>query len=169
MPTAPASACRRRTRRGSKYQISASAIRPSVAAIATLAPSCGKMFIRNAMVSASITIRSTKFTVISSTSCLNCDSRIRTARQASDSAAATAGRRSSSSKPALSRPQVSRNARARDERAFGREQDRERREMQRDQHAGAADASGAGGVEQTGRQGGNGGRHQPNAAAPGLC
>ena len=85
--------CCRRTRSGSKYQVKISATSSSTRSRSpTLASSGGKIFIRNANVSASITMRSTKLTVISSTPCLNCDSRISSTSQASDSAAATAGR-----------------------------------------------------------------------------
>ena len=121
------------------------------------------------MVSASITIRSTKFTVISSTSCLNCDSRIRTAEAGERQRRRDRRAAQQQQQAGIEQAPGEQERRARDERAFGREQDRERGEMQRDQDAGAADASGAGGVEQAGGQGGNGGRHQPNAAAPGLC
>ena len=71
-----AAATRRRTRNGSKYQIRISATASSATAIAVLVSRCGKTLIRNENVSASMIMRSTKLTVISSTSCLNCDSRI---------------------------------------------------------------------------------------------
>ena len=73
-----------------------SAVSTSATAIATLAPSWGKDLIRKENVSASITIRSTKFTVISRTSCLNCDSRIEQRRERR----ATARRRPPAGAPA---------------------------------------------------------------------
>jgi hypothetical protein len=40
--------------------------------------------------------------------------------------------------------------------------------MQRDRQANAGGAPGAGGVEQAGRQGGNGGRHRPTRPRPDI-
>ena len=55
----------------------------------------GKIVNRKATVSRSITMRSTKFTVICATSCLNRDSSTSTTTRVSDSAPDKAGRRSS--------------------------------------------------------------------------
>ncbi len=63
---------------------------------------------KNAIVSESKIITSTKFTVISNLSYLNCESWINARISASDSAAAIAGRRSTASQKKLSRPQVKR-------------------------------------------------------------
>ncbi len=56
---------------------------------------CGKIVNRNAAVSRSITIRSTKFAVICTMSCLSRDSSTSTTTRVSDSAPDSAGRRSS--------------------------------------------------------------------------
>ena len=55
-------------------------------------------------------IRSTKFTVINSTSCLNCERTISSTSHASDSPAATAGRRVSMIQQKLKKPHESKNA-----------------------------------------------------------
>ena len=100
----------RRMRRGSKYQVRIRATSSSTIAKPTLASSEGITFSRNETVSASITIRSTKLTVISSTSCLNREIRINSTSQASDIAAATAGRPNSTIQQKLKKPQERRNA-----------------------------------------------------------
>src|SRR5215475_6167488 len=65
----------------------------------------GKIVNRNAMVSRSTTITSTKFTVICATSCLKRDSSTSTTTMVSDSAPDSAGRLSSASQAKFSRPQ----------------------------------------------------------------
>ena len=153
----------RRMRSGSKYQVRISATSSSTIAMPTLASSEGKTFIRNETVSASITIRSTKLTVISSTSCLNCDSRISSTSQASDIAAATAGRPNSTIQQKLKKAPGEQKRELRDRpRLSVDEQDRKRRQMQRHQQRDAPGLRADGrGVEQAGGQGSDGGRHRP--------
>src|SRR5438874_4728622 len=97
-------------RNGSEYHVKTSVRIRTASAMAALESRDGKTFIRNETVSVSITIKSTKLTVISSTSCLNCDSRIKRISQASEIAAATAGRRSSTIQQKLKKHHESRNA-----------------------------------------------------------
>ena len=92
--TAPNRAARSRTRNGSNHHSSAIAGSTTDATAATVQPSLGYTAIRNAMLSKSTIMMSRKFTVISRTPCLNCDSRISAAISASVSAAAAIGRRS---------------------------------------------------------------------------
>ena len=61
---------------------------------------------RKENVARSMTITSTNVAVIIRTSCLNCDSMIRTTISANDSAADVIGRRSRASQKKLSAPQV---------------------------------------------------------------
>ena len=68
------------------------------------------MFNRKLIVSASISIRSTTLTVIRRISSFNRDSQISRTRQASDIAAATAGRRNSAIQVKLKKPQESTKA-----------------------------------------------------------
>ncbi len=68
----------------------------------------GKIVKRNAAVSRSITIRSTKFAVICTMSCLSRDSRISTTTSVSDSAPDSAGRRNSVIQKKFRMPQDSR-------------------------------------------------------------
>ncbi len=68
----------------------------------------GKIVNRNAAVSRSITIRSTKFAVICTMSCLSRDSRISTTTSVSDSAPDKAGRRSSAIQKKFRMPHDSR-------------------------------------------------------------
>ena len=94
----PASAGRRRMRNGSSHH--SAYIRGMVtrAASSTDQRKFGKIVNRNAAVSRSITIRSTKFAVICTTSCLSRDSSTSTTTSVSDSAPDSAGRRNSAMK-----------------------------------------------------------------------
>src|ERR1700751_4293542 len=71
----------------------------------------GKIVNRNAAVSPSITIRSTKFAVICTTSCLKRDSSTSTTTSVSDSAPDSAGRLTSAIQKELIKPQVNRKQR----------------------------------------------------------
>src|SRR5246127_5529356 len=71
----------------------------------------GKIVNRNAAVSRSITIRSTKFAVICTTSCLKRDSSTSTTTSVSDSAPDSAGRPTSAIQKELRKPQVKRKQR----------------------------------------------------------
>ena len=118
-------------------------------------------------VSASMIMRSTKLALMIRMSCLNCDSRISTTTMTSDSDAATAGRRSSSSKEIEKTPGQQIGERAR--RACSRSRAAPRAPPDAaHRHAHAGGASGAGGVEQAGRQGGNGGRHDLTRPRPDI-
>ena len=64
----------------------------------------------NENVAVSMIIRSMKLAVIMSTSCLNCDTTVRSTTMTSESAADVIGRRSNASQKQLSRPQVRTNA-----------------------------------------------------------
>ena len=103
-----ASAGRRRMRNGSSHH--SAYIRGMVTRPAEITDQrrFGKIVNRNATVSRSITIRSMKFAVICTTSCLNFDSSTSTTTSVSDSAPDSAGRRNNAMKKQLRMPQVSR-------------------------------------------------------------
>ncbi len=71
----------------------------------------GKIVNRNAAVSRSITIRSTKFAVICTTSCLSRDNSTSTTTMVSDSAPDSAGRRNSAIQKEFRMPQDNRKPR----------------------------------------------------------
>src|SRR5262245_44752005 len=79
-----------------------------MAASTTLKRRFGKIVNRNAAVSRSITIRSTKFAVICTTSCLSRDSSTSSTTSVSDSAPDSAGRRSSAIQKKFKMPQDNR-------------------------------------------------------------
>ncbi len=104
----PASAGRRLIRNGSSHHsayIKGTVTRP---AKITDQRRFGKIVNRNAAVSRSITIRSTKFAVICTTECFSCDSSTSTTTSVSDSAPDRAGRRNSVMKKKFRMPQDSR-------------------------------------------------------------
>src|SRR5450631_704509 len=111
MPSAtPARLVLRRTRQGSNRQAKNKTATVTAAASAIHPRSDGKAASRNAEVSRSMIIRSTKSTVIQSLSNLNRDSSVSATTNSSDSRAATAGRRNNASQKQLSKAQTSRNA-----------------------------------------------------------
>ena len=100
----------------------------------------GKIVNRNETVSRSITMRSTKFTVICTTSCLSRDSSTSTTTRVSDSAPDNAGRRSSAMQRKFRMPHDRQEAGARVEIGFGLQHDGQRRQMRRRDRKPAPDA-----------------------------
>ena len=96
----------RGTRNGSIRQRKASTGIANATERPTVQARPGMMDSRNEKLATSMIKRSTKVAVIKRTSCLNCDSRIRTTMTASESAPDVSGRRSKVSQMKLSSPQV---------------------------------------------------------------
>ena len=101
-----AAAGNRRTRNGSSHHSTYISGTVTIAAPIADQRRFGKMVNRKATVSRSITIRSTKFAVICTTSCLSRDSRISTTTSVSDSALESAGRRNNAIQKKFRTPQV---------------------------------------------------------------
>ena len=98
-------------RRTSRRQMAMSAKMTSAAVPAVFRPRRGKICIRKANVSRSISIRSTKFTVMSKMSCLKRESSNSTTRKASESAEDMTGRASRAIQPKTKTPHEKTNAR----------------------------------------------------------
>ena len=131
----------------------------------------GKIVNRNATVSRSITIRSTKFAVICTTSCLNRDSSTSTTTSVSDSAPDSAGRRSSAMKKKLRMPQDSRKPMREPKSVSVLDHDGQRRQMRhrdRQQPPDADRGNAAGGNGEGGRTWIWRGRHGLDATLPGA-
>ena len=128
----------------------------------------GKIVNRNATVSRSITMRSTKFTVICATSCLKRDSSTSTTTRVSDSAPDSAGRRSSAIQRKFRMPQDEHEAEPRAEIGLGLEHQAERGQMGcgDGKQAPNADRGEAGGGDRCRRTRIWRGRHRGNALQP---
>ena len=109
-PALPIRANRRRTCSGSKCHAASSSAAKKIPVMATVSRNCGRACRRNAVVSRSMIIRSTKSTVSQSFSCLNCESRIKVPSKASEQIAAGIGRRHRTAAARLIPAHTSRNA-----------------------------------------------------------
>ncbi len=121
------------------------------------------------MVSGSRIIRSTKFTVISSLSYLNCDSAISTRNKPSDSAAAIAGRRRTAQPEKIERAPAKKKNRRRQNAGFGSQQDEKRGQMEHRHQREFCSVAARHRLEQSEAvdQGRGGGQHGCWAAMPG--